>query len=265
MTENKYEPDPSLEWAERVLIRVEVGSTAHGTGLDGVEDYDEIGVMSMPWDKQIGIPVHSTQDETINYRPGRAEGERSEAGDYDLVVHSARKFAHLCAQGNPNIAMVLFGPLKFSTPVGELLRFKEVRNAFWSQQALPRYLGYAQAQRQRLEGSRGGRHTNRPELVAEHGFDTKYAMHMVRLGYQGIEYITTGKLTLPIPAPEGEFLRAIRMGQVPLEDVFSAAYQNEKRLKTLVNEAPPQPNYEIINDWLKTVFVASNGQRGLFG
>jgi len=42
-------PDPALPWASSVIIRTEVGSTAHGTGLPGGVDYDELGVMIEPW------------------------------------------------------------------------------------------------------------------------------------------------------------------------------------------------------------------------
>ena len=34
---------------------------------------------------------------------------------------------------------------------------------------------------------------NRPELIAAHGYDTKYAGHVLRLGYQGIEFLETGR------------------------------------------------------------------------
>jgi hypothetical protein len=47
-------------------------------------------------------------------------------------------------------------------------------------------------------------------LVAEHGYDTKYAMHALRLGAQGVELLTTGRIALPAPEPDRSFLRAIR-------------------------------------------------------
>jgi len=47
-----------------------------------------------------------------------------------------------------------------------------------------------------------GAHTNRPGLVAIHGYDTKYAMHALRLGLQGIELRTTCRITLPTPEPD---------------------------------------------------------------
>jgi hypothetical protein len=243
-----YVPDPDLWWASRILLRVEVGSTAHGTGLPGGEDYDELAVMADPYDAMVGI---ARFDETITYRPGRAEGERSQPGDYDLVVHSARKFCRLAAQGNPSILMALYGPLRAATPLGAALR--ERHQMFYSDRARLRFLGYAKAQRERLLGIRGGRHTNRPELVDKHGFDCKYAMHMVRLGYQGIEYLRLRRLVLPIAGPVGDHLRAIRRGEVPLDEVLDLAEKNEARLMALEGIAPPEPDYDGINAWLRDV------------
>lgn len=246
-------PDPNLPWVDRILIRVEVGSTAHGTGLPGHEDYDEIGVMGLPWEHTLGIPIRSPQDDTIVYRPGRTNDERSEPGDYDLTVHAARKFCHLASKGNPSLLMVLFGPVTFTTPLGDDLR--ALADAFWTQRARHAFLGYARAQRERLEGIRGGAHTNRPELVDQHGYDTKYAMHMLRLGIQGIEYMQTGRFTIPIPDSDAEFLRAVRRGEVALLEVLAIAERNEQILLSAdtMLHAPPEPDYERINNWLRDV------------
>lgn len=71
---------------------------------------------------------------------------------------------------------------------------------FVSKLAAQRFLGYLQGQKAAMTGEVGA-HTNRPELVAVHGYDTKYAMHALRLGYQGVEMLTTGRITLPVPEP----------------------------------------------------------------
>jgi len=238
-------PDPELPWAARVIMRVEVGSTAHGTGLPGGEDYDEMGVMIEPWESAIGI---RPEPEHIIYRPGRATGERSQPGDYDLVVYTARKFARLAASGNPSVLMAFFGPLRFTTPMGDELR--ALAPAFWHQGTRERFLGYSRAQRERLLGARGGKHTNRPELIDEHGYDTKYAMHMLRLCFQGLEYMHTGRLTLPVPDPHGEFLRDVRHGKYTLAEVIDRAEALEDALKMLKSRAPEQPDYAAIDAWL---------------
>ena len=45
---NPYRLPADQPWSSRILFRTEVGSTAHGTGIDGHEDYDEIAVMWEP-------------------------------------------------------------------------------------------------------------------------------------------------------------------------------------------------------------------------
>ena len=52
-----------------------------------------------------------------------------------------------------------------------------------------------------------------------YGFDTKYAMHMLRLGFQGVELLTTGRLSLPMREPERSFLLDVRRGKVDEADI----------------------------------------------
>jgi hypothetical protein len=251
-----YEPDPTLPWVPRVLLRVEVGSTAHGTGTLDQEDYDELGVLADTWQRTIGIPGHPVRKETIVYRPGKQVGERSGPGDYDLTVHTARKFANLAAQGNPSVLMTLFGPLRYSHPcgLGDELRSDEMVEAFWHQGARQKFLGYCRAQKARMEGVRGGKHTNRPELIELHGYDTKYAMHMLRLAIQGMEYMQTGRVTLPMEYESRRFLQEVRAGKIPYENVIKTAEGAIDFLEIIDTKAPDRPNYARINRWLLDVF-----------
>jgi hypothetical protein len=41
-------------------------------------------------------------------------------------------------------------------------------------------------------------------------------MHALRLGLQGLELLTTGRITLPVPEPYCAYLRSIRRGERPL-------------------------------------------------
>jgi hypothetical protein len=80
-----------------------------------------------------------------------------------------------------------------------------------------------ESQASRLLGLRGGGHGRRgsggrSELIAEHGFDTKYAMHAARLGFQGLELLATRQLQLPIAGEPAEWLRAVRRGEVTFDD-----------------------------------------------
>lgn len=62
---------------------------------------------------------------------------------------------------------------------------------------------------------RGTVYVQRPELVERFGYDTKFAMHAVRLGLQGVEYVETGKITLP--SPDAQLLQAIRSGAFAID------------------------------------------------
>ena len=159
-------------------------------------------------------------------RPGGV-ANRSGAGDLDVVVYSARKWARLALDGNPTVLLVLFVPdeeVVFRNEAGAELAANAHR--FVSRRAAARYLGYLQGQKAAMTGQPGA-HTNRPELVAVHGYDTKYAMHALRLGLQGIELLTTGRITLPVPEPDREYLRSIRRGERPLAEVLDAITETE--------------------------------------
>lgn len=120
------------------------------------------------------------------------------------------------------------------------------------------FLGYLQAQRLKLEQNRSGRPT-RPELLERYGFDTKYAMHVLRLGYQGVEYLTTGRISLPLPEPTRSHLWALRMGEVPLPDAMEEAQELEREIQRLTNGASPlreEPDHDSVNSFLRDAYLS---------
>jgi len=102
-----------------------------------------------------------------------------------------------------------------------------------------------------------GAHTNRPELVAVHGYDTKYAMHALRLGLQGVELLTTGRITLPVPEPHRAYLRSIRKGERSLSEVLDAIAETETRLAQLCDSpaVPDQPDRSWVDEWLHRSYL----------
>ena len=175
---------------------------------------------------------------------------RSGPGDLDLVAYSLRKWLRLALAGNPTVILLLFAPeeaLLLSTEQGQALR--ELAPAIVSRRAGPRYVGYMRAQKERLLGTRGQRNVNRPELIAAHGFDTKYAMHVARLGLQGVELLTTGRLTLPMPEPERARVMAIRRGEVPYEETIGEIEEIERRLGQAVADSvlSEEPDLERVD------------------
>lgn len=258
--------DEARRIAERGLIlRTQVGSGVHGTSVTGQDDRDEMGICLEPPEYVTGLArvpngiagegpsvrFDQYQRHTVWDKPGGL-ANRSGAGDLDVVVYSARKWARLALSGNPTVLLVLFVPddeVVFRNEAGAEL----VDNAhrFVSRQAADRFLGYLQSQRAAMTGEVGA-HTNRPELVGVHGYDTKYAMHALRLGLQGVELLTTGRITLPVPQPHREYLRSIRRGEVPLAQVISAIDDAAIQLDRLRESpsVPQDPDREWVDRWL---------------
>ncbi len=247
--ENPHSSDEHRRVAEQgEILRVLVGSGVHGTAVDGQDDRDEMGICLEPADYVCGL--RSFEQYIFRTQP---EGVRSGAGDVDLTIYSARKWMKLAAHGNPTVLLPLFvaeNDIIVRTDLGDELR--SLAPSLLSRHAGERFRGYLQSQRERLLGIRGGKHTNRPELVDLYGFDTKYAMHMVRLGVQGVELMETGTITLPIPEPWGSWLRDLRTGGHTKEEALDVAAEMEARLTELADTSPlpPEPDMDAVNDWL---------------
>lgn len=238
---------------EKTILRAPVGSTIHGLHLQGTDDRDEMGVCV---EDLANVAGFSEFEQYIYRSAAEREGKQdapSQPGDLDLTVYSLRKYLRLAMQGNPTVLMLLFVP-----PTACLIRdargehLQEMAPFIVSRQAGRRYLGYLEAQRQRLTGERGQKRVKRLELEERFGFDTKYAMHVLRLGHQGVELLETGRLTLPMPEPTRAHVRDVREGRVPIHDVLTEAGELERRLKDLLTTSPlrDEPDTETVEAWM---------------
>jgi len=219
------------ETAERcTILRGLVGSTVHGLNVnDGIEDRDEMGICVEPLEEAMALwaPFEQFIYRSAAEREGR-ENARSIAGDLDLTIYSLRKWMRLALKGNPTILLLLFTPddqLVHCDAFGRELR--GLAPQIISRRVQGPYLGYLQAQKQRLTGERGQKRIHRPELEEMYGFDTKYAMHMLRLGFEGVELLTTGRLSLPMREPERSYLLDVRRGKIGEQECLTKAGELE--------------------------------------
>jgi hypothetical protein len=150
--------------------------------------------------------------------------------------------------------MSFWAPVLHSTDLGDELRL--LAPAFVGRHVVPRYRGYMQSQALRLLGLRGGAHGKRgggqrEDLVAEHGYDTKYAMHAARLGFQCIELLTTNQLALPIEGEPAEWLLDVRHGRVSFDDWWCRCLDLDAQLERLADDDtfPPDPDRDRIEAW----------------
>ncbi len=225
------------------ILRGVVGSTAHGTAIEGQDDRDEMGICIEPPEYVLGLRLF----EQYIYRD-QPEGKRSQPGDLDLTIYSLRKFCRLAAKGNPSVLILLWLPKYIGgTNLGRALVLE--RDAFISREAGQRFLGYLISQKRALKGERTKK-VNRPELVERYGYDTKFAMHALRLGFEGIQYITEGRLALPVEEPNLSTLRAVRQGEVDLGEILKLIEDAETRLVKAINECKREADFEAINKFL---------------
>lgn len=92
------------------ILQTEVGSGVHGLAIDDTADRDEMGICLEPPAFVIGL----SKFEQYQYRSAAertgVQDARSEPGDLDLVVYSAKKWMRLALQGNPTVITPLFAP-----------------------------------------------------------------------------------------------------------------------------------------------------------
>jgi predicted nucleotidyltransferase len=128
---------------------------------------------------------------------------------YDLTIFGIVKFFALAMDNNPNVIDCLFTPttcVLHSTRVGNLVR--ENRRLFLHRGAWPKFKGYAYSQLHKLTIKQP--QGKRVELVAEHGYDTKFAYHVVRLLGEVEQILLEGDIDLQ---RDNDRLKAIRRGE----------------------------------------------------
>lgn len=258
-------------WADSGLaLRVTVGSGVHGMAIAGTDDIDEMGVFIERPETVFG----HRSIKTYTYRT-QPEGVCSGPGDLDLSVYSLRHYVHLAAAGNPTVLLLLYvddADIQYINDFGRELR--EMAPLFAAKSAGPKFRGYLESQRQGLMGLRSGgsRNQGRRDYREKFYFDVKFAAHMIRLGLQGIEYLKTGRITLPIPEPDltylrnlksGEFLdgaepgteRWKKLGEAKKEETLRKAKRLESQLGELMKTSPLQdrPDIHRIDQWVADV------------
>lgn len=247
------------DWHEEIaghnqILLTEVGSGLHGVTINGTDDHDEMGVCIPPPRCVIGLEqFEQYQDRWHDDGTRILEGQRSYQGDTDHVTYSLNKFARLAAAGNPTVLMPLFAPIQSIEYMNSWgLQLRDNRHLFITKQAGYRFAGYLKAQTERMLGLRGRRHTNRPELVEQYGFDTKCAYHAIRLAIQGIELMTTGEIELPMSPWNRAYLREVRQGQYTLDQVVAELYYQAWLLDKATSEThlPEDTDFEVLNDFL---------------
>ena len=239
------------------ILRGLVGSTVHGLNVnDGIEDRDEMGICVEPLDAAMALgavrAVHLSS--AADRRPGQRTQHRRRTRPDDLQpsqVDAPR--AHRKPDGPPAAVHA-----RRSAGVLRCGRRRAARADVSDRLppcagAVPRLPPGTEAAPQRRTRSE----TNSPARArSDVRFRHEYAMHMLRLGFQGVELLTTGRLSLPMREPERSFLLDVRRGKVSEEACFFRAEALERELVALADTSllPKAPDEARVEQWVLDVY-----------
>jgi len=197
------------------------GSELHGAKVGATDDLDIYGVYIETPEKALGFVgrehfVWSTA----------SDERRNGPEDVDLTLYSLRRWAELVMKGNATALHFVFAEATAeSLPIWE--RVQEQRELFLSKRSAEQFIGFANNQKQRITGEKGrGAKGQRPEYIGKFGYDTKAAMHCLRLYFECIELMRDGRISLP--RPEKDLLVAVRSGEWDLERFLRMAGELEQ-------------------------------------
>ena len=216
---------------------VQMGSVAYGVAGES-SDIDIYGFCIPPKDMIFPhlrgiIPGFGRQIQQFEQWQQHHVDDLDKGKQYDFSVYSIVKYFQLCMENNPNMIDSLFVPNRcvlFMTPVAQMVR--EKRHIFLHKGSFYKYKGYAfsQLHKCRTKNPEG----KRVEIIEKFGFDVKFAYHVVRLLLQVEQIMQEGDLDLE---RNREHLKAIRRGDVPLEDIEKWFSEKERQLENLYSES----------------------------
>lgn len=207
--------DSGFGFPDRLIHLFVGGSELHGAKVHGTDDLDIYGLYIEPPELVLGLESlpHFVWSTASNDR-------RNGPNDVDITLYSLRKWAALACKGNPTALHFLFADGVSGHPIWAEIVAK--RQVFLGRGCVKQFLGFADAQLQRMTGKRGrGKKGQRPDLEVKYGYDVKAAMHTLRLLYECKELVSEGRITLP--RPERDFLIRVRTGKYSIEKVLSMA------------------------------------------
>jgi uncharacterized protein len=226
-----------FKYPEDLIHVFQGGSHQHGASIPGrISDIDLFGVYIERPDRALGVSEEThftggTQDQYVRNRPG----------DEDYKCYTLSRWAGLACKGNPTVLGFLYTSCTMRGMWEDYIIPN--KNLFKASSHAKAFLGYAKGQVARLVGDKPqlviggeyfkpkgkGKHGQRPELEAAFGYDTKAAMHLMRLMFEAEEYMKTGEITYP--RPEKDLLLSIRQGDWTWDKLFFEYNEAEKRVE----------------------------------
>lgn len=221
-----------------IIYKTYAGSIAHGTNTPE-SDVDIRGIFVPPLDDVLSL---------------RGPVDEMEGPGDDEKHFSLQKFLKLYIKANPTIIELLWTEREHwleTTPFHYMLR--QERKRLLSRRMVDSHWGYARANLGRMKA----------HMDKTGSFDTKDAMHLVRMVRMCHEAVLTGELM--VKRPDVDYLLSIRRGEVPLDDIIAEVDELQGRIDWNLKKSP-LPEYsdqqeQIANKLIRDIYAVLNKSR----
>lgn len=225
-----------------LILKGYSGSLSYGTN-GPKSDIDIKGIFIPPKQYWLGL----------NY----IDHARDNSNGLDVFYHSLKKFLDLALNNNPNVLELLYLrenhylwsdiPDKYKKLGKKLIASRDL---FLSKKCKHTYLGYAYSQLSRMSALNKNVNQNksRLDLVEKYGYDTKNAMHMIRLLRSGIEILT--EHTLHVFRKDARELLDIRNGKYSY-DQLKVEFERYKEIYEdayVRSDLQYKPDFDAVNN-----------------
>lgn len=232
-----------------IILEIIGGSRLYGANVDNSTDYDIRGIFIPPKDMIFHSSLIYGFDDIPSCENWIESKRKYNEKEYEFDIYNITKFMKLGLANNPNQIDMLFcheTDITHCTQAGRMIL--DNRHMFLSKLSFVRFRGYAASQ---FKSIKNGRNANgkRKELIEKYSYDTKYAMHLIRLMNEATQILSEGNIDLKRGSEE---YRAIRNGEWPFEKLEQEF--NERKLqaeKAYTNSKLPEvPDYNKIKNLL---------------
>lgn len=218
-----HKKGPIQEFDKHIIFSAVVGSTAHNTYIQkedpSTDDIDINGLFIESPEHTLGLKKIETWTQTIE--------------KYDVTYHTLRKYASLLLKSNPNVIVLMYIDPKFI--IQEDIAFTQLRTHkdwFQSINAYDSFMGYSVAQQHRMKNYDLNTIGDKRRLpIEKFGYSTKEAAHCIRILRMGIEYVTTGSMTVFLPEEIATLIKDIKLGKLTLKEVEELIEHNIQELR----------------------------------
>ena len=181
-------------------------------------------------------------------------------GEIDTQRHWFKKFMKLVVAGNPNVIEWLFA--EGTRVLAEHEAFENIKgnisHILGYEGLIRSHLGYAEQQVQKMCVLTGSWGAERKKLVEKYGYDTKFAMHAIRLLCQLQTLAKHGWIAYPYPDYLKDAFREIRAGVLSKED-FLVMYEDARKITKeksvgLKDHFKEKADLAVVTDLMKGVY-----------